>query len=517
MAVERLGVANPAADTPTLLGVATKTSVASVIITNTTNVEGTVNAFIEPALEIGNELSRGYLCSNLVVAPGQTFETFRFALDVGDRVIVSGSHGNFSYTLTTAYESEGRSNITYSEVQPEFSNVGDIWVETATDSVYFYTGSQWREIVSVAPIGPTGPTGPTGPQGVQGPTGAEGSGVRVLGQYATVELLEADNPVGAVGDGYLVGADLYVWSDLNQEWFNGGTFVGDTGPTGPQGVTGPTGADSNVTGPTGPTGPSGGPTGPTGPTGAVGIVWQDRWDELVSYNTNDVVFYAGSAWIAIQSTTGDIPQAGSLFWEVLVEVGDTGPTGPTGSTGADSTVTGPTGPTGSQGEQGDQGPQGVTGPTGPTGPTGASLFNNLTDATNAGATIDEVALPAIALLVVTPNGTAAYNIDSHYSGDNPDIYVLGGTTIAFDLSALGSHPFQLQADTGGGFANITSGLIHIAEDGQVNTDAAAQQRISGTLYWNVPMTAASGGYRYQCTSHPVTMVGSIIHKALSSI
>jgi plastocyanin len=119
-------------------------------------------------------------------------------------------------------------------------------------------------------------------------------------------------------------------------------------------------------------------------------------------------------------------------------------------------------------------------------------------------------------LTVTPNGSSAYLFNSHYSGDNPTIFALGGATIAFNLVGLGSHPFQVQADTGAGFANITAGLIHVATDGTISLDAAAQAKTSGTLYWNVPVTAASGGYRYICSVHAI-MVGTITHKSLNSI
>jgi plastocyanin len=238
----------------------------------------------------------------------------------------------------------------------------------------------------------------------------------------------------------------------------GAAGEGVTGPTGPAGTNGEVGA-------TGPTGPSGGPTGDTGPTGPTG---------------------------------------------------DTGPTGPEG---AASTVTGPTGPTGPEGgPTGPTGPTGDTGSTGPTGPTGASgsaTFSGTTDATAAAITIDKVAYSAIARLVVTANGTTAYQFNSHYSGDDPTIFVLGGATIAFSLSEA-SHPFKLQEDTGSGFEDITTGLIHVTTEGAVTIGAAAQGKTSGTLYWNVPITAASGGYRYICSVH-AGMVGTITHKSLSSI
>jgi len=318
MPVKRLGVASPAAYTNafTLLATADVACVASVIVANKGAVELNATIYVEPVESPGNPSNYVYIVNSLVVGVGQSFETFRFAMAVGDKIYVAASTANASFSATVAYESSGRSNIVYQSTQPGFPQVGDIWINSASDDVGVYTGSGFNIVATIAPTGPQGVSGPTGPQGVSGPTGPQGSGVAVLGSYATVELLEADNPVGTIGDSYLVGTDLYIWSDLNSEWVNAGTFVGDVGPTGPTGATGATGAASNVTGPTGPTGPEGGPTGPTGPAGATGAV------------------------------------------------GATGATG-SGATGAQG-VTGPTGPTGSTGPTGPS----VTGPTGPTGATG---------------------------------------------------------------------------------------------------------------------------------------------------
>lgn len=105
--------------------------------------------------------------------------------------------------------------------------------------------------------------------------------------------------------------------------------------------------------------------------------------------------------------------------------------------------------------------------------------------------------PAITQLVVTANGFSAYNFNNQYSGDNPTLYAISGTTIAFDLSNAGGHPFQIQ--TTGGTAYNT-GLIHIASDGTETTGANANGKDSGTLYWQIPI-ATTGNYEYQCTSH----------------
>lgn len=147
-----------------------------------------------------------------------------------------------------------------------------------------------------------------------------------------------------------------------------------------------------------------------------------------------------------------------------------------------------------------------------TSTAGTPTFNNLTDANAAGLTIADIYLPAITKLVVTNNGINSYRFDQHGTADNPTIYCINGTTIAFDLQQSAGHPFQIQDPIGNPY-NV--GLIHVATDNTVSTGAAAQDKTSGVLYWKVP-ASISGGYRYQCTNHAV-MVGSITIKDFGTL
>jgi hypothetical protein len=86
-----------------------------------------------------------------------------------------------------------------------------------------------------------------------------------------LSALQAAQPTGSVGQGYLINGQLYVWSVTTSSWTNVGNIQG---PTGAQGVTGPTGS-VGATGPTGSTGPQGifyvGATAPSTPN--AGDVW----------------------------------------------------------------------------------------------------------------------------------------------------------------------------------------------------------------------------------------------------
>lgn len=258
---------------------------------------------------------------------------------------------------------------------------------------------------------------------------------------------------------------VFEWSFLAQIF----------GPTGPTGPVGPRGLDSNVTGPTGNTGPVGptGPRGITGPTGPQGLLGPTGSTGPQGPN----IYYSDSPPSPVDPGVMWVDTTESKIYHYYED--------------EDSTQWV------EFASAGRQGLEGLTGPTGPTGPSGISINS-------------------IASLDVSNNESAAYNFNSHYTGDNPDVYVLGGATIGFDLTNVSeNHPFQIQEDSGSGYTNISTGIIHVADDGNVTEGAGAQGQTSGVVYWEVPITSASS-WRYQCQVHS-GMVGNLIIKSMSVI
>jgi len=133
-------------------------------------------------------------------------------------------------------------------------------------------------------------------------------------------------------------------------------------------------------------------------------------------------------------------------------------------------------------------------------------FSNLADATTAGLTINDVYLQGVTNLAVNHTGATAYTFDQ-YPGSNPSLYVVAGTTLAFDLTTAG-HPFEIQYANG---TNYSNGLFHVTSTGVVSTGASAQSKTSGTLYWKIPGDI-NGTFKYQCQNH-VAMVGNIFVQA----
>ena len=147
-----------------------------------------------------------------------------------------------------------------------------------------------------------------------------------------------------------------------------------------------------------------------------------------------------------------------------------------------------------------------------TASAGATAFTGLSDVSSASLTVDKIYLPAITQLAVTANGSSAYRFDQYGTTDNPTIYAISGTTIAFDLSVgLSSHPFLIRFSG----ANYNTGLVHVTTAGVVTTGTSAQGKTSGTLYWKIP-AGISGTYGYLCSNHG-TMMGVITVKDISAI
>lgn len=137
--------------------------------------------------------------------------------------------------------------------------------------------------------------------------------------------------------------------------------------------------------------------------------------------------------------------------------------------------------------------------------------NQLTDNSNLLPSSQPKVYAAITQLPVTGPDSLRYLFGDQYPGDNPTVYAISGTTIAFELDCSG-HPFLIE--TSGGAAYNT-GLVHVATDGTESTGASAQGKVSGILYWQIPI-GTTGNYAYQCSFHPA-MRGTITIKDFTTI
>lgn len=75
--------------------------------------------------------------------------------------------------------------------------------------------------------------GEKGDKGDKGATGETGAALSIKGSFSNISELPV---TGIIGDGYMVGGDLYLWSDT--EWVNVGQIKGEKGDKGDKGATG---------------------------------------------------------------------------------------------------------------------------------------------------------------------------------------------------------------------------------------------------------------------------------------
>lgn len=486
MAIQRLAAVRPGANTEAGLFTFQQSYLVSVIVTNispATTPIPKVDIYVVPSGSV-SEGSYVYIANNLTVGYGQSFETFRFAVNPGDGLFVTTTTSNVSFSL-------------YGLIQDDVVGQGDLpqiftnkVIRGANNTLYVDKGltTERRET-------------------------AEEGYLRFNTEFQALEVLTST-----------------AW-----ELVGTGTGDGATGPTGPAGevgATGPTGAaGDSVTGPTGPTGPSGGPTGPTGATGPTG----PGGGAIDVQNTTDTTTFVG-LYEDATGTIGGKTSSGITFnasTETLTvtAIESNSISAPASLVGTYSLISPTTLTLNPVDEIINDAPMKLVSKTNAelsslVSSTGSVVFNSDAGAayyyTGASwAPIDTdtegVVRPhAIATLDVSNNASTAYQFNSHYSGDNPAVTALGGATLAFDLTNVSaSHPFLIQEDSGGGFANISTGIIHVADDGTTTTGSGAQGQTSGIVYWQVPITSAST-WQYICQVHS-GMVGTLTIKSLTAI
>jgi hypothetical protein len=176
--------------------------------------------------------------------------------------------------------------------------------------------------------------------------------------------------------------------------------------------------------------------------------------------------------------------------------GTAGPQGVAGAAGAQGAV-------GAAGTNGAQGAAGANGPAGPTGATGAQ-------GTSAYA-FSRAANPGNKL-IVSANGTAGFLMSS-YVGNNPTVFTLNGTTIAFDLTVLGDgQPFKILNSSN---SEVTTDITHISNTGVFTTGAGAQAQTAGIVFWQIPVTV-SGTYRY-ASANTSALSGNLVIKDITAL
>ena len=173
MPIQRLGLANPEANTDTALYNANGNYLASVVVANKA-INATpitkISVWIVPS-NATIAAQYAYIVSNLTVSVGQSFETFRFGINSGDTVYVRTSVALTSFSINGVAQEDsaqpeniaqtftnkvirGMDNTLYLDKGTTSERVGSAEVgyvrfNTETDALEVLTSTGWQTIGTV--------------------------------------------------------------------------------------------------------------------------------------------------------------------------------------------------------------------------------------------------------------------------------------------------------------------------------------------------------------------------------
>lgn len=104
MAIRRMGISNPAANTATLIFTSTAAYLTSMIISNKHTSAATARVWVVPTGATAGEY--GYILYDVAIPSGESLESHRFGISNGDTVYVRASTANLSFSLTGIYDSD---------------------------------------------------------------------------------------------------------------------------------------------------------------------------------------------------------------------------------------------------------------------------------------------------------------------------------------------------------------------------------------------------------------------------
>jgi hypothetical protein len=155
MAVARFASAKPLAGVDTLLHTVVRTALTSIVAVNTSGFTN-ISAWIVPTGEDLNEDAWIPYVDNIDLTNRNTFETFKIAVNPGDKIYASSVSGEVTFFINGVYDLTSTTSITVGEQGPESPQIGDIWIQTEEDpvAIVYWTGSIWQATGTVGPAGP---------------------------------------------------------------------------------------------------------------------------------------------------------------------------------------------------------------------------------------------------------------------------------------------------------------------------------------------------------------------------
>jgi len=143
MAISRLATNVPLADTTTVMFASPRSALISVIATNIGSVDDRISIYLVPKDEDQNQSKWAWLTYNTDLSRGNSIETYRFTIGVGDKVYIRSDQGVTSFSMNGIYESIGSQFVIQQPTEPPTPQIGDIWFNSTNNLMYFWAGNSW--------------------------------------------------------------------------------------------------------------------------------------------------------------------------------------------------------------------------------------------------------------------------------------------------------------------------------------------------------------------------------------
>lgn len=223
MAVARFASDKPLANVDTLLYTVERTALTSIVAVNISGFTR-ISAWIVPSGEDETPDNWIYYINNIDLTNRNTFETFKIAVNAGDKIYASSESGQVTFFINGIYDLTGRANVTVGAQEPESPQIGDVWINSEADpqEIFYWEGSFWQS------LGVEGPVGPQGPDGLPDYTGNAGKFLTTDGTEALWETVDALPPQSGNSGKYL------TTDGTDPEWafLSGGSAANEPPTTG---------------------------------------------------------------------------------------------------------------------------------------------------------------------------------------------------------------------------------------------------------------------------------------------
>jgi hypothetical protein len=154
MPVARFGNARPDANEDFLLHTVDRSALFSVVAVNLSGATK-ITAYIVPNTQEANPDKWIYFGNQIPITSRNTFETFKTAVNVGDKVYVKSESGNITFFANGVYDTTGNTDVNVGQ-EPATPQIGTLWIDTTydPDRVFYWNGSDWVDVGLEGPVGP---------------------------------------------------------------------------------------------------------------------------------------------------------------------------------------------------------------------------------------------------------------------------------------------------------------------------------------------------------------------------